>query len=91
MEKRKIRQVHNKEVFRLYISEEEENKDFKWYISKASNHNNEEKIIACFVEEKDARNCYDILTGRSIIVNESQFMDLYKQLKRPRRNPHKED
>ena len=33
----------------------------------------------------------DIITGRSVIVNESQFMGLYKQLKRPRRNPHKED
>ena len=89
MEKRKIRQVHTKEVFRLYMSKE--TSDYKWYISKASNHNNEEKVIACFVEEEDARNCYDILTGRSVIVNESQFMDLYKQLKRPRRNPHKED
>ena len=89
MEKRKIRQVHTQEVFRLYMTEE--SNDFKWHISKASNHNGEEKIIACFVEEEDARNYYDIITGRSVIVNESQFMGIYKQLKRPRRNPHKED
>ena len=88
MEKRKIRQVHTQEVFRLYMTE---SNDFKWYISKASNHNKEEKVIACFVEEEDARNYYDVITGRSVIVNESQFMGLYKQLKRPRRNPHKED
>ena len=89
MDKRKIRQVHTQEVFRLYMTEE--SNDFKWHISKASNHNKEEKVIACFVEEEDARNYYDIITGRSVIVNESQFMELYKQLKRPRRKPHKED
>lgn len=89
MEKRKIRQVHTKEIFRLYASEEENN--FKWHISKMSNDNAEEKFIASFADEKDARNYYDVITGRSVVVNESQFMDLYKQLKRPRRNPHKED
>ena len=89
MKKRHIRQIPSKEIFRLYASEEDNN--FKWHISKMSNDNAEEKFIASFTEERDARDYYDVITGRSVIVNESQFMGLYKQLKRPRRNTNKED